>query len=65
MFRHVRQVCGNPSLVRVAPGTNVFDGEVVTGSMTLLSRRDGTLTRALELSVQRPGFWNCESFGDF
>ena len=45
----MRMVCGNRSLVRVAPGIYVFGGEAVSGSMALSSRCDGT----------KPGRWDC------
>ena len=57
-FRHVRSVCGSRSSVRVAPDINVYGDEVVSGSIALSSRRDGTKTRALGLSYQRPGIFD-------
>ena len=70
LFRHVRSVCGNLSLVRVAPGTNVFGDEAVSGLMALSPRRDGTMTRALEPFFSARCFalwkadWDCPQWGD-
>ena len=48
LFRHVRLVCGNQLLVRVAPDANVFGGEAVSGLMALSPRRGGIVNRALK-----------------